>query len=200
MRRFTLFAFLAVAPACSFQVPVEATTAGAVMVMPNRVSNMPIQLSLLVQGSTGTSIIRATGIDCTENVYQLSLNESVHTSLRISTSAAFPAMQVSQNAETHSGQVRRIIIQFERPTARLSFLPGLWQYTALANVEVAANVTVVASSGQEMYRGFIIGTGSEETPGYCPAGAQALGAAASNAIRRLAQDYVSKIINSGVVQ
>lgn len=200
VRRLLILFVVMLAPACAFQAPVEPTVAGAAMVMPSRVSNAPLLLVMADDATTPTRTVRPTGLACSAHTYPLAIGDALNSSIRRATMAAFPNMRTGGiNEPTRPGEAR-ILVRPDSMTTRLMFLPGFWQATASANVEFALNVEATGVSGRETYRGLVIGTGNEEQPGDCPGGGPALGAAASTALRRITQDYVSKVINSGVVQ
>lgn len=179
---------------CSYQAPVSPSSAGAAAVMPSRVSQIPV---LLVVGDfePGLRQVRPGALECSAHSYPLDIRQALFSSLRSTTLAAYPNLRVARGSEPARPGEARIAVNLDTVEARLRFLPGFWQATASANVEVALNVQVTDSRNRDVYRGIALGTGSEEVGGACPAGANALGEAASKAIRRVVQDFVSKAIN-----
>ena len=190
---FMIFGFFSVS-ACSFQAPVNPSSAGAAAVMPSRVSQIPV---LLVVGDfePGLRQVRPGALQCSAHNYPLDIRQALFSSLRSTTLAAYPNLRVARGSESARPGEARINVTLDSVEARLRFLPGFWQATASANVEVALNVQVTDSRNRDVYRGIALGTGSEEVAGACPDGANALGEAASKAIRRVVQDFVSKAIN-----
>lgn len=184
--------------ACAFQAPVSPSMAGASAVMPSRVSQTPIVL-VVNDFEPASRQIRPSAFECSAHNYPLDVRQALFSSLRSSTLAAYPNLRVAQGGEPARPGEARISVSIDSMEARLRFLPGFWQATASANVELALTVQVTDSRNRDVYRGIALGTGSEEVGGGCPVGANALGDAASKAVRRLVQDFVSKAINPHAV-
>lgn len=179
---------------CAFQAPVSPSMAGASAVMPSRVSQVPVLL-IVSDFEAGSRQVRPGALECSAHNYPLDLRQALFSSIRSTTLAAYPNLRVARGSEPARPGEARIVVAVESMEARLRFLPGFWQATASANVEVALNVQITDSRNRDVYRGIALGTGSEEVGGGCPVGANALGEAASKAVRRAVQDFVSKAIN-----
>ena len=195
---FLVLLFCGFLGACAFQAPVNPSMAGASAVMPSRVSQVPLLL-VINDFEPASRQIRPSALDCSAHNYPLDVRQALLASLRSATLAAYPNLRVAQGGEPARPGEARIAISVDSMEARLRFLPGFWQATASANVELAVSVQVTDSRNRDVYRGIALGTGSEEVGGGCPVGANALGEAASKALRRLVQDYVSKAINPHAV-
>lgn len=179
---------------CAFQAPVAPSMAGAAAVMPSRVSQVPLVL-VINDLAPASRQVRPGALQCSAHTYPMNLGDALSASLRSTTLAAYPNLRIASGSEPARPGEARIHVSVDSLDARLRFLPGFWQATASANVEVALSVQVTDSRNRDVYRGVALGTGSEDVAGGCPDGASALGEAASKALRRLMQDYVSKAIN-----
>lgn len=184
---------------CTYQANVAPTAAAASDIAPGRTVDRPVSYYVAPELASVTQNA-SEGYVCSANAFPVNAGPAIASSIRSTNEAAFKNI-VSGGGMTDPapGAERHIVFQLERFTPRLHFETGWWSGTAIANTELAMRVTVYDPQSQVVDRIVVAGSGYGETDGDCDAGARALETATNQAIKAVMQNYVSRIINGGVI-
>ncbi|MFO1055852.1 MAG: hypothetical protein U1E53_02675 [Dongiaceae bacterium] len=107
-----------------------------------------------------------------------------------------PGGTATQPAE---GAAYHIVITLEDFEARVVANPQFFTGLLDANAELSLRVRVLDAKGVEVLKALPSGEGSAEVSGDCSDGAPSLSKATGKAMKRTAESYVDKVINSGVI-
>lgn len=192
----TLFLVSILIGGCTYTAEVAPTMAPAAEIMPDRQLSYPASIYIEPELESLSRDIRPSFV-CSAHNYPLNAGNAITSTFRNLNEEIFsdviPGGSSSQGA---NGAVRHIVYQYEGFNPRLNFATGFWTGTAQANVEVIIKVIVYDENGMQLMRTIVDGQGFAERDGECGVGAETLAEATQVAIRRAAENYVHKVVNS----
>ena len=198
MRRIILVLGLALS-GCTYSADVAPSTSAAGEVLPDR--KIAYSASYFIDPELASLNRDASvGHMCSAHSFPVSAGPAISSSIGTVNDAAFEEIRQGGSVSRGSDGVdRHIVYQLDSFVPRLHFESGFWQGTAVANVELVLKVTVYDAAGNAVVRTRASGTGYGEIDGGCDAGAEALGIATNQAIKRAMENYVDRVINAGQV-
>lgn len=192
-----MLALLLFLPACTVEAPVAATAAPATNVVPARRAAYPVSYAIAPELETLRRDAR--GGPCT---YPISIGAALVQSLETVNAKAFPAGAVRIAADAPlPGLERHIAISLDSFSPDVVLEPGWWSVGAVGRVDLALRVTVQDAAGSLLWTGLVTGNGQAEgaSAGGCGEGGRMLSLAGNEAVRKVVEDYVTTVINSGQI-
>jgi hypothetical protein len=198
LRRFAIIAFLPLA-ACAFQA--KPAPVAAVNVYQSYDDKVRGRWLLVVDASALRRDIKPTGLACSAHTYPVDAREAFRASVLRAMQGAVENVELVENAPSGPAMTRQRISGVIRVTAetmqpRLTYTSGFWLMAPTARVDMIANLSV------EGPRGRLLGTTAEGTGSAdggetgCPGGADVLGQAGEQAMRRLVTTLAERVANS----
>jgi hypothetical protein len=127
------------------------------------------------------------------------IGEAIEGSLTKTVEAAYP--QAVNNGGSLPAAASGLVFKFDLsefdPTIR--FTPGFFVPTADATVDLAIHARVSDKTGKELIATTFRGQGHSSQDGSCGVGADALAEAGKKAIADAMENFVDKVINTGVL-
>jgi hypothetical protein len=123
-------------------------------------------------------------------------------SLESVNASAFPAGAERIAADAPLlGRNRHIVFRLDSFSPDVVLEPGWVTVSAVGRVDIALRVIVQDSAGTAIWNGLIQGNGQAEgeSAGGCGEGGRMLSLAGNEAVRKVIEDYVSTVINSGQI-
>lgn len=191
MRSLVAGALMALAlSSCAYNAQISPTSAPASEIMPGKMIGKPTSFSYSSTFNDLNKVVRPGSYQCSAHNFPVDAEGAFRKTFDRVNRLAF-ANIVPPGAG--SNQVSVDVDDFD---LRLHFAPGFWSLTATAEAEVIFKVRV-ASRGRDVARFVVSGSGKADYEGGCNAGSMALEAAVEKALRRAADQYVQKVVNSG---
>jgi hypothetical protein len=181
---------------CTYNAQVSPSSSAAGEILPSRKIAYPT--SYFVDTELASLNRDASeGYSCSAHKFPVSVGPAISSSIRSVNDSAFEQVAEGGTAsQAGDGVERHLVFQLDSFEPRLRFEPGFFQGTAVANVELVLKVTVYDKTGNALVRTRITGSGYGEMDGGCGAGAEALGIAANQAVKRTMESYVDRVINA----
>jgi hypothetical protein len=183
---------------CTATATVAPTGAGAGEVMTNRVIESPTSVYIAPDLASLSQKIPVTGYACSAWSYPTSIGPGLVETIRLANTAALkheiPGGTPHGPAQ---GADYNISFDLESVDGRVTFAPSVFSAVISANAEVALQVHVASQEKGEVVRTVLDGEGAATLDGGCPDGARALSEAMNKALKRISENYVDRVINSG---
>jgi hypothetical protein len=198
LKAITALSAVSVFSGCAYNVQVSSQS-GAAEVMSTRVKQDKVYLVFNDNLATAGKEVKP-GFACGAHRYPMYIGETLESSLSKTVEAAFP------HAVTNGGSVPTagdgLIFKFDLAEfdPRVRFTPGFFVPTADANVDIAIHARVSDKTGKELIATTFRGQGHSSQDGSCGVGADALADAGQKAIADAMENFVDKIINTGVLE
>lgn len=197
IRILSCLTFLVTA-ACSY--PVTVAPAPALDVYASYTEKLPGKYALLVEATSLSRTIAATGQACSAHNYPANANEAFKVSAVKTIEGLVETIEVvstpmSRETMGQKGYRGLIIVKADDYSARLMFVPDFWSATATASADVSGSIVIDGPNGR------LFGTSSSSTrtvdqqTGSCGAGAQIIGQATSMAIKELFERLGERLAN-----
>jgi len=185
---------------CSVNTAVPSSGAGAAEVMTSRIVNSPTSFYISPDLATLAPKISYESYACSAWSFPTAVGAALTQTLQSTNSSAFRNV-VSGGSLNQAGQGAsyNVVFTLDNFESRLNALPGFWSGTMSATSEISLHVSVSDASGYQVIRTIVDGDGNADVPGTCAAGSQALSEAIGKAVKRVAENYVDKVINSGIM-
>lgn len=182
---------------CTANATVAPSAAGASVVMQSRVVESPTSVYFPPELAYWQQKIPVTGYECSAWSFPTSVGPGLVETFRLANKAALQHEVPGGRANGPApGADYNIVFGLESIEAKVTFAPSFWSAVVTANADVALQVHVVGADG-EVLRTVIDGQGSATLDGGCSDGAKALSEAIGKALRRVSENYVDRVINSG---
>lgn len=197
IRSVAVLSAVGVFSGCAYNVQVSSQS-GAAEVMSAKVKQDKAYLVFSDSLATAGKEVKPSFV-CGAHRYPMYIGETLESSLSKTVEAAFP------NAVNNGGSVPTsgdgLIFKFDLsefdPSIR--FMPGFFVPTADANVDIAIHARVADKTGKELLATTFRGQGHSSQDGSCGVGADALAEAGQKAIADAMENFVDKVINTGIL-
>jgi hypothetical protein len=191
MRNFCYIAIaLCALSGCTYRATVAPSLGAASEVMANRIVSAPVSVTYHLETSELDRQVPTDGPICSAHTFTLAASEALRLTLDAVNRAAFTKLVASDGAYD-------VLIQTESVEPQLAFHQGFWEGGVRAHLDLTLRVSVRRRDGTDVLRTTLNGEGSGDTSGGCDSGPAALSQAAGNAIKRIAEQYADRIVNSG---
>ncbi|MDN7881359.1 hypothetical protein [Burkholderia aenigmatica] len=139
------------------------------------------------------------GFQCGAHRYPMYIGETLENSLSKTVEAAFPHAVRNGGAIPALGDGLVFKFDLSEFDPRVRFTPGFFVPTADANVDIAIHARVSDKTGKELIATTFRGLGHSSQDGSCGIGADALAEAGQKAIANAMENFVDKVINTGIL-
>lgn len=185
--------------ACAYNVPVGNTP--NLNVYSSYADKLPGSYALYVDASSFTKTVKATGVNCSAHTYPLDLRtafreDTIKTVQQLVENVEVVDQPLSSDVLKQRGMKGQIIVRSDDLNARVQFIPGFWQATSEANVELSASLTVDGDAGRQLgTTGEGVGSAQGQA-GACASGAATIGDATEKAVKQLLGQLGERLSNS----
>jgi hypothetical protein len=200
MRQIPWIASLLVLSACSINTTVAPTGAPAADVMNSRVIESPTSVFIAPDVTGLRKEVAISGYTCSAWSFPMSVGPGLAETLRLANGAAIKHLVPGGTATTPAdGAAYHITVTMDGFEPRVSVAPQFWSGLANASAEITMRARVIDAKGMEILKTIVAGEGSAEETGDCPAASGALSTATGKAVKRVVENYVEKVINTGII-
>lgn len=167
---------------------------------------LPGRYALLVEGGELSKSIRPTGLACAAHTFPLDLSQSFATSVQGTIANLVNAVQVvpsplDRNQLRAGGYRAMIIVRGDSLEGKIVAVPGFWQATMSARVTITAGISVDSTGGRLLGQSVEGSAEFEASIGFaCSGGANAMGEAAEDAMKKTMERLGEALTNSGRVR
>lgn len=193
----TALAAVSVFSGCAYNVQVSPQS-GAAEVMTTKVKQDKAYLVFSDNLATAGREVKP-GFACGAHRYPMYIGQTLENSLSRTLEAAFPHAVRNGGAIPTSGDGLVFKFDLSEFDPRLRFTPGFFVPTADANVDIAMRARVSDKAGKELIATTFRGQGHSSQDGSCEVGADALADAGQKAIANAMENFVDKVINTGIL-
>lgn len=178
--------------ACSSTVGIRPSAMPASDIMANRVIQTPTTYAFSPDMSDKNHTFK-----CGAFSYKTNYGQPVEDTLRKTIAVGF-AHATEGNPTVPAPYIMRL--DMEDVDAQLTVTPNFWSVAYAVHVDLTGRVDVTDSTGNEITRAEISGSGSGSVNGNCTAIQKAIEEASEKAIRKMGSDFAYKIINTNVMK
>lgn len=192
--RWLAVALLAGLAGCAHTVAVSPTIAPAAEISPGRRIAAAATYEFSPEITNWHPVARPIGLSGSAHSYSVNIASPLMKTLEDVINEAF-----TRSNPLVAGEPIRYKFKFdmEDHNIRIMFVPGFLSATALASVNVTLRVYALDGTGREITRALITGHGEANQVGGAQTMESVIAVAATRAMRKLGDDFVYKIINSG---
>ncbi|SIT35645.1 conserved exported hypothetical protein [Paraburkholderia piptadeniae] len=197
IKAVTVLATVGLFSGCAHNVQVSSQS-GAAEVMSTRVKQDKAYMVFSDNLATAGKDVKP-GFACGAHSYPMYIGETLENSLSKTVEAAFPQAVRNGGAIPAAGDGLVFKFDLSEFDPRIRFTPGFFVPTADANVDIAIHARVSDKGGRELIATTFRGQGHSSQDGSCGVGADALAEAGKKAIANAMENFVDKVINTGVL-
>ena len=190
---------LVVLAGCTAPTTVPSTSMAASEVMATRAIESPTSVYISPDVALLSQKVAVSGYSCSAWNFPTSVGPGLAETLRLTNDQALKhPVPGGTQSEPGAGASYHIIFDQPEYDPRISIAPQFWSGLADASAELTLRVRVIDAKGMEIIKTIVSGEGSAQQSGDCEAMSGALAAASGKAVKRIAENYVEKVINTGL--
>jgi len=199
MRCFLMILAAGILAGCTHSSEALTVTAPASEIRVDRRVDQPVAIVIDPDIDTLSSEAAENSYTCSAHSYPITIGPAVRTSLINVLDEAFSEVNIVSSSQDVVGDGFVIVFRPDTFRPTISFATGFWQGTANASSEIVLKVTVRYDDDVLFNSMTIAGRGASngQHKGGCDVGAVALKDAAEESIRRLMENFVYKVVNTG---
>lgn len=197
IKSITALSVVSLFSGCAYNVQVSSQS-GAAEVMSTKVKQDKAYVVFSDNLATAGKEVKP-GFQCGAHRYPMYIAETLENSLSKTVEAAFPHAVRNGGAIPTLGDGLVFKFDLAEFDPRVRFTPGFFVPTADANVDIAIRARVSDKAGKELIATTFRGQGHSSQDGSCGVGADALADAGQKAIANAMENFVDKVINTGIL-
>lgn len=199
MKKYALIlGLVALASGCAHQANVVSTSAGY-EVRSDKVNNGKAYVYISQDLDSLERIVKP-GHICGAHTYPLDAGPAVRASIMKTMEAAYKQVISVPSRSAAQSDAPMFAFSLDEFNPRLRFVPGFWSATADSSVEMAIKTSTTGIDGKEVSSATVRGFGQDSVDGGCETGADILAKSTQKAIRVTLENFVARVINTGVVK